>query len=520
MWILPASAHRRPLPDGSLFPGRLVARLVLPLVIGLVVVLRPALIAAQSATPAATPAAATTTEAPPGDSTLSDEMTTASIGAVTVNVEGAGALTADTFVARYGAAITSATDQAASIFAVPSAQPFLLTIVPAVDPALAGTLRPVHTVAWADPAGRFGVVDGTAFGRLTPAEATNVLRNLVSRPAMQAAAGGHLPPGLTDGIARYIEVPVLAEQARLGSLVQAAQRSGTLPPIPSIAAGTAPEGATVDAETMVASAYAFTAFVIARSGVGGLRDLAQAFAAQGTTAETALPAALAQPLPDLQKAWEAFLPRWFTTGWQANAIAAFDLTPAQQLFDRGAYAAAADRARLSQQLYTDLGDTTQLSRVETLLALCAVALQAESLMGDAQTALSNHDYARAQSLLDQADAQYALLPEAHRPMVTLQTYHEIARDGLAASAQLAGAHDATGSWLSLRSGRAEALAAGKTFARLGDDERAADARALLADVDRRVQKLALILATLAVLLTTWFGLWMRSRAPQRFSWSR
>ncbi|CAN0495042.1 unnamed protein product, partial [Phaeothamnion confervicola] len=189
----------------------------------------------------------------------------------------------------------------------------------------------------------------------------------------------------------------------------------------------------------------------------------------------------------------AFLPRWFATGWQTNAIAAFDLAPAQQLFDRGAYAAAADRARLSQQLYADLGDETQLSRVETLLALCAVALQGETLMADAQAALADHDYARAQSLLAQADAQYALLPEAHRPSATLRDYHRSADDGAAATAQLAAAREATGSWLSLRSGREEALAAGTAFARLGDDARAADARALLATVDQRVQKLALIL---------------------------
>lgn len=509
MSSLPASARhlRRPAPGRSLSPALLAGRLFVLLAIATLLALRPALIAAQD------PA--------PGEQPVRDGMTTATVGAVIVNVEGAGSFTAESFVATYGAAIATAADQAASIFAVPSAQPLVLTLVPAVDPAspAAGALRPVHAVAWADPAGRFAVVDSAAFQALTPAEAINVLRNLASRPAMQAAAGGHLPSGLMDGIARYIEVPVLAEQARLGSLVQAAQRSGTLPPIPAIVAGSA-SGSSVDAETLTASAYAFSAFVIARSGVGGLRDLVRAFAASGATAETALPAALAQPLPEIQTAWEAFLPRWFTTGWQANAVAAFDLAPAQQLFDRGAYAAAADRARLSQQLYADLGDETQLSRVETLLALCAVALQAESLMGDAQTALANHDYARAQALLAQADAQYALLPEAHQPTTILQTYHRIADDGLAASEQLAEAHTATGSWLSLRTGRAQALAAGQTFARLGDDGRAADARALLADVDQRVQKLALILATLAVLLTTWFGFWMRSRAPQRFSWSR
>ena len=446
-------------------------------------------------------------------------FTTASTGAVTVNVEGAGSVTAASFLAAYGATIGTAADQAASIFGVPSAQPLLLTIVPAIDPASAHDLRPVHGVAWVDPAGRFAAIDQGAFQALTPAEATNVLRNLASRPAMQAAAGGTLPAGLMDGIARYIEIPVLAEQARLGSLVQVAQRGGSLPELPAIIDGTPPAGSTVDADTMTASAYAFTAFTIGRSGVGGLRDLVRAFAQPGATAETALTSALAQPLPDIQKAWNAFLPRWFATGWQTNAIAAFDLAPAQQLFDRGAYAAAADRARLSQQLYADLEDETQLSRVETLLALCAVALQGETLMADAQAALADHDYARAQSLLAQADVQYALLPEEHRPSATLRDYHRIADDGVAASAQLAAAREATGSWLSLRSGREEALAAGTTFARLGDDARAADARALLAMVDQRVQKLALILATVAVLLTTWFGLWMRSRAPQRFSWS-
>lgn len=502
-------------------------------VVVLVCALLPTLAAAQ--TPAASPAANSATAASPAPSTpaaavagasstpsSADPAATSSavIGAVTIDVEGSGPYTAETLIAQQGAAIATATDQMASIFAVPSAQPFTITLVPAVDPRMASALRPVHGVAWADPAGRFAIVDKTAFQALTPIAATSLLRNLVSRPAMQAAAGGKLPAGLMDGIARYVEVPALADQANLGSLVQTAQRGGTLPPLDAIISGTAPDGGpTVDAATMTASAYAFTAFVVARSGVGGVRTLVQAFA-KDPSVDTALSTALGQPLAEIQKAWDAFLPRWFTTGWQTNAIAAFDLTPAQQLFDRGAYAAAADRARQSQQLYSDLGDEVQLSRVETLLALCAVALQAETLMAETQTALANHDYARAEALLAQADAQYALLPEEHRPTDLLQQYHQIAADGVEATQQLASAHASTDSWLSLRSGRAEARSAGQTFARLGDDARASEARTLLSMVDQRVRRLALVLATLAVVLTTWFGFWMRSRAPQRFAWSR
>lgn len=487
-------------------------------------------VATPAAIPEVSPAAATgsTTQSPARPANDPAITSSAQIGAITIAVEGNGPITAETVVSQYGDAIATATDQFASIFAVPSAQPFVITFVPVVNPRLAMALRSVHGVAWADPAGQFAIVDTTAFQKLTPLAATGVLRNLLSRPAMHAAAtaaavegasaSATVPAGLMDGIAQYLEVPPLANQASLGSLVQTAQRGGTLPPLDAILTGIVPD-ATVDAATMTASAYAFTAFIIARSGVGGLRAVIQAFS-QTPTIDEALAKGLGQPMPEIEKAWNAFLPRWFTTGWQTNAIAAFDLTPAQQLFDRGAYAAAADRARQSQQLYTDLGDDVQLSRVETLLALCAVALQAETLMTETQSALANHEYARAEALLAQADAQYAMLPEAHRPVALLQQYHQLAADGVEAIEQLASAQASTDSWLSLRSGRVEARAAGQTFAQLGDDARASEARALLSRVDQRVRRLALILATLAVVLTTWFGFWMRSRAPQRFAWSR
>lgn len=456
------------------------------------------------------PVIATATSAPP-------TPTSASVGSVQIVVNDPGALDANAIIQQYGTAIQTAMTESSTLFAVASVQPITITFVTKADPTVTAGMRPIRDVGWASIDGSNAIVIRDRFAQLTAAQVENLFRNIVSRSAMQAAAGGHLPAGLMDGIARYFERPILAEQARAGSLVQAANQSGILPdfaPLVNLGA------ASVDFETATAARYALVAFIVERYGIGSLQRLVQSFAAPPVDWQSSFSKTLGQPVDQLQSAWRDFLPRWFASGWQSNAIDAFDLAPAQALFDRGAYAAAASRAGLSQKLFTELGDQQRLASIETLLALCAVGVQAETLMTETQQALSTHDYPRADSLLAEADQQYALLPDAHRPTSILDSYHQITADGLAAIDQFNRATDSSHDWRTLRASRTDALAAGTTFAQLGDTARAAQARDLLSRVDIRVHRLALILATLGILLSTWFGIWVWSRAPQRFAWTR
>lgn len=444
-------------------------------------------------------------------------QTSSSVGSVQIVVNDPGALDANAIVQQYGPAIQTAITESSTLFAVASDNPVTITFVTTADPNLTAGMRPIRDTGWASIDGSQAIVLRDRFTQLTAAQAQNLFRNIISRAAMQAAAGGHLPAGLMDGIARYFERPILAEQARAGSLVQAANQSGILPdfaPLVNLGAST------LDFETATATRYALVAFIVDRYGIGALQRLVQSFATPPVDWQSSFTKTLGQPVDQLQSAWREFLPRWFASGWQSNAIDAFDIAPAQALFDRGAYAAAADRAGLSQKLFTELGDQQRLSSIETLLALCAVGVQAETLMTETQQALTSHDYARAKSLLAEADQQYALLPDAHRPTAILDSYHQMTDDGIAAIDQFNRAADSSHDWRTLRSSRADALAAGSTFARLGDTDRAAQARDLLSKVDIRVHRLALILATLGILLSTWFGIWMWSRAPQRFAWTR
>ncbi len=499
-WIERRSCHFHPYP-----PPRTPQDLRFRILVVVTCALLMALLAITGASPIIANAAAPSTPS------------STSVGSVRIVVNDPGALDANAIVQQYGPAIQTAITESSTLFAVASSQPVTITFVTTADPKLTAAMRPIRDTGWASIDGSQAIVLRDRFTQLTAAQAQNLFRNIISRPAMQAAAGGHLPAGLMDGTARYFERPILAEQARAGSLVQAANQSGILPdfaPLVNLGAST------LDFETATATRYALVAFIVDRYGIGSLQRLVQSFASPPVDWQASFTKTLGQPVDQLQSAWREFLPRWFASGWQSNAIDAFDVAPAQALFDRGAYAAAADRAALSQKLFTELGDQQRLSSIETLLALCAVGVQAETLMTETQQALTSHDYARAKSLLAEADQQYALLPDAHRPTAILDSYHQVTDDGIAAIDQYNRATDSSHDWRTLRSSRADALAGGSTFARLGDTERAAQARDLLSKVDTRVHRLALILATLGILLSTWFGIWMWSRAPQRFAWTR
>lgn len=440
--------------------------------------------------------------------------TTADVGRVRFDVETNGAIDATGLAELYGAGVTTAWDQFSALFGAEPARPFQMRFLAAPDPAATAAMAWVSDAAWAAPDGLSGVIAIEPFLALSPVEADNILRNMLSRAFMRQASGARLPPAFADGIARYVELPVLAQQARLGSLVQGLDQAGTRP------AMTAVVGATpfpFDPETSTAVRYSLVAFITERYGVASLQAVVQGFATDSNW-QTVVPSALGQSVEELDAAWEAFLPRWFASGWRENAVSAFDLARAEGLFERGAYEAASAEASRSQQLFSDLGDQPMLSRVEGLLAQSAVGLQADRTMLDVQASLEAHDYSRATTLLAEAEHLYGRLPEAHRPSDAIASYTSMTLRGQDAVARLAVADQHAGSWLSVRQTRADALAAGREFASLGDANRLVTANELVQDIDRRLQRLVLGLAAVALLTGAWLVTWAWFRAPANFVW--
>jgi hypothetical protein len=221
---------------------------------------------------------------------------------------------------------------------------------------------------------------------------------------------------------------------------------------------------------------------------------------------------------DLQQQWQEWLPRWIAGDWRDNLVTAFDLEPARQLFNEARYAEAKLLLDNSLLLYSDLGDRERQDEVQDLLDQCDTGLQAEALMAQAQQALEHHTYDRAQALLLQARAQYERLPEEHRPTELLETYEQLAAQGLAATASLDDAQRLGRSWGDYPEARSAAVGAGTIFAQLGDEEMVARAEAVVADLDARQRRLVLMLGALAALTGAWLALWLWARGRPDLRW--
>jgi len=434
--------------------------------------------------------------------------------AISMQVAGGGAIDTQTLETRFRPTLETARDELETLFATSLSQPLVITFGPEPDRVVRTTWQSVGDTAWIDPAHGQAQVVLDPFLQISPVEASNVLRNLVARHLVFQATLGTLPAGLNDGIATYIERPVLATQARRGSLVQQVSFATALPDLP-VLVNAAPT--LLDPETDTALHYAFVAFIVDHYGLANLQSLVKQ-SVTATNWQALLTTATGQTIEQMSTAWEQFLPRWFAGGWQSNAVSAFDMSQARALFDRGAYSSAITLAERSQQLFNDLGDQVRLSEVEAFIERNAIGVRAEQLMKDVQGALERRDYAQAQAKLDDAEAQYSYLPASHKPAPLIATYRDMIDRGLGAISELQKAESLSGIWSKTHESRELAQSAGNTFAALGDVSRHQQAVALVNDLSLRLQRITLAAVALVILIAMWLLIWLWARAPQRFLW--
>ncbi len=447
-------------------------------------------------------------EAPPaadGDSVA--------IGQIELRVETGGSVTTASLATAWEDALRELQATLTTIIDHTPAEPILVRF--------AGTLpdddgwSAVTAAAVIDHDAAEAVVLLDPFLALSDTDARNLLRTLAARYWLVSASDRAMPEPLVDGFARYLQEPVLARQAREASFAQQAYLDGTLPPWNEII--TDPDAtAALEPDAALSARLAVAAFLVERYGASMVGDLATRFADDPDSgAIEIVETATGQPSERLDAAWEDFVTLWFAGGWRTNAFAALDLAPAEDLLARGAYEAAADRSNQTLQVTTSLDDPIASAEAEMLVAQGSVGMQAEALMRDAEEALRRHEYVRASTLIDRAADQYALLPEDHRPDSLMDTWLGIANDGIVAIERLESAAEAQNDWFAMRESRQDAVAAGVTFARLGDTERLAVAHELVDQLDERFVRLVLALGAAIVVLIAWLAVWSWNRAPGR-----
>jgi len=427
---------------------------------------------------------------------------------------------AESFARSWGLLIDSAVDQLSAFLPLPSDKIdfFLYADDLAYARATAGSLWPETEAipVQANPLSSDVALDVAAFSRLTPLEAENALRHALAHVVARQASHGEIPRGFDEGLAAYFERPAPARLARHAALVQNSRAGGDL-----LSWSDLNRPATPDAPpaVVVAHAYSLVAFLLDRHGPGVLGDAIVSLAEEPDWRAT-LRELYGRAPDELEAQWAEALPRWTAGGWRTNLLAAFDLQPARDLIELGHYATARRDLEQSLRLFTDLDDEDGIAEVNALLVQVDTGLQAELFMTQTQAALEQHDYERAQSLLQQARSQYGNLSNAQEPTEILTSYETLAQAGLQAGDNLNRARLWSARWVDYQTARAAALDAGAEYARLGDDARLTETHEVMEELDARQRRLVLLFGGLAVLSAAWLMLWLWARGDRQLNWGQ
>jgi hypothetical protein len=359
-------------------------------------------------------------------------------------------------------------------------------------------------------------MDGPALVAMTDVDAVNTIRRAIATALVQHTTAGNQAPLFVTGMALYAQRPLTPVISRHAANLQNANSQGALLSWADLNRSGGSEAGAGD--VAMASQYAVTAWLIDHFQLPRYQQFMREM--QSTTDwRIGIERAYGLPADELERQWRADLPRWTNNDWKTNIIAGFDLDPARTLLERGNFAAAKVSLERSQRLFSELGDEQHLQVVTALLAQTEIGLQAEALMSQTEAALRQHDYERASDLIAQAEAQYALMPPEHRPEAVLADYRARSDAGLLAIEQLERATRQAGSWTEFPQARNDAIAAGRTFAALGDATRLDAAEITLKKIDERVRRLVYLLGGLAFLSFVWLLLWRRHGTRMGMSWA-
>jgi hypothetical protein len=457
---------------------------------------------------------------PPPPADPPEGFTSAETERARIHVEPSSEIDADAFARSWGLLIDDGLGQLESF--LPSLDDKIDVYVYVSDGSYASATaaarwpEPEATDVLANPGRGDIAVNAIALARRTPLEAENALRHALSHVIAREASGGRIPRGFDEGLSAYFERPVAARLARHAALVQNARAGGDLMSWSDLNRPAAPD---IPPPVLTAHAYSMVAFLIDRHGPRVLGDFIAALAEEPDW-RAVLRTTYSRAPNELEAQWEESLPRWTTGGWRTNLLAAFDLQPARDLLELGHYATARRELEQSLRLFTDLGDDEGIAEVGTLLSQTDTGLQAETFMSQAQAALEHHDYDRAQTLLEQARAQYNRLSAAQEPAELLAAYDELTQAGVQAARDLESARQLSLRWADYPMARAAALAAGAGYARLGDDAGRSQTAEVLESLDSRQRRLVLLFGGLALLSAAWLTLWLWARGGTQLDWER
>lgn len=223
--------------------------------------------------------------------------------------------------------------------------------------------------------------------KLPEEEIINTMRHELTHFFASYLSNGKLKAGFQEGIAQYLEKP--GDRANYDpALLKLAFEEGRLLTWAQLDEATAVYS---DPQVAYPQTLSIVSFLVDRYGLPDLLKFIKASAAEPGY-RSALEVAYGQPADELEAAWLAYLPEYFESRWQINAVYKYDLSRVRQLVDKAAYTdAAAELAEIVKLLEsTNQADT--LAEAEALLARAHQGQAAAALANEARQALQADNY--------------------------------------------------------------------------------------------------------------------------------
>lgn len=387
---------------------------------------------------------------------------------------------------EYATFVDEVYDEITSIFSHAAPTPVTLRLYPtrrAYDAAnpLAASVQGI--IAHADFRRNEVVVILDQTTNQSPEEIKNNVRHELTHIVLADLSANRLNVGFHEGIAQYVERPSPDLERKATALRQALERDALLP-----------WSALDDRDQVYGSpqigypqTLSIVAFLVERYSFAKLREFITV-SARSSGYRSALERTYGVPATDLERLWREWLPSYVDGGFQHNALTEYDLTPIETLVAEGRYAEAKRELELTIPWLRNTQQNDVLARAQDLLARSETGLRAEDLARQARAALEKNDYSTAANLARRAHDAYVALDNQSR-IDALTAYVAIAERGLRATELLEQATTLAGDWRTFADARIFADQAASEFLSLGNQENAARALMLRAEIDR-VQRLA------------------------------
>ncbi|MDM8529524.1 peptidase MA family metallohydrolase [Anaerolineales bacterium HSG25] len=265
---------------------------------------------------------------------------------------------------------------------------------------------------------------------ITEPQLVNNMRHEISHLFASKLADGKLTAGFQEGIAQYLEKPT-DKTANNPALLKQAFEQGRL-----LSWDELDQSREIYRDPQVAypQSLSIVSFLIDRYGLPKILEFIE-MTGRESGYRAALNATYNKSAEVLEAEWKAYLPSYFDSRWQINAIYNYDLGRVTQLVERGAYS---DATTEINEIVTLLESTNQhetLTRAQDLLYRAEQGQTAAGLAEESRSALMASDYQQTINKGIAAQQMYNALGYQDR-LPEIQTYIYRAEIGQEALQQL------------------------------------------------------------------------------------